>query len=371
MTLKGGGQREGESYAVEKPRRFSCRTETAFSFWMGIGMNIEPLDRFPFIRTTDVDEMREAIAETHGDNKLQLHRGAEGFHACGNRRVLRHIMLSYATFGAAVDQEFSAFTGFAQQFRIRGSSEILVDRTPVQLAPYQSHIVSPGATMKVTHSHDLEHFVLKIDRDALLNKLTALTGRQPRGDLKFEPVADLRTPESAYLRRLFIFLLDQLGSSEGSIPPLALAELEQSIIVSFLCANRHDDSRLLGREPMGTAPWQVRRAEEYIEAHWDQPITIEALAVAAGASARSIFHFFKASRGYSPMAFVKQVRLRHARRMLMMPDRNASVTSVAFDCGFTNLGHFAKDYGKCFGELPSDTLNRGKGAAVKAYRKSA
>jgi AraC-like DNA-binding protein len=338
---------------------------------MGIGMNIKPLDRFPFIRTTDVDEMRAAIAKTHGGNKLQLQRDAEGFHARGNRRVLRNIVLSYATFGAVVHQEFSAFTGFAQQFRIRGSSEILVDRAPVQLAPYQSSIVSPGATMKVTHSHDLEHFVLKIDRDALLNKWTALTGRQPRGDLKFEPVADSRTPEATYLRRLFMFLVDQLGSSERSVPPLALAELEQSVIVSFLCANRHDESHLLDRAPMGTAPWQVRRAEEYIEAHWDQPITVEALAVAAGASARSIFHFFKASRGYSPMVFVKQVRLRHARRMLMMPDDTTSVTSVAFDCGFTNLGHFAKDYGKCFGEPPSETLNRTKGASRKAYRKTA
>ena len=334
-------------------------------------MNIKPLDRFPFIRTTDVDEMREAIAKTHGDNKLQLQRSADGFHARGNRRVLRNIVLSYATFGAIVDQKFSAFSGFAQQFRIRGSSEILVDRAPVQLAPHQSSLVSPGATMKVTHSHDLEHFVLKIDRDALFNKWTALIGRPPRGDLKFEPVADSRTPEATYLRRLVMFLVDELGSSERGIPPLALAEFEQSVIVAFLCANRHDESHLLDREPMGTAPWQVRRAEEYIEAHWDQPITIEALAVATGASARSIFHFFKASRGYAPMVFVKQVRLRHARRMLMMPNETTSVTSVAFDCGFTNLGHFAKDYGQCFGELPSATLNRTKGAAVKNYRKTA
>jgi AraC-like DNA-binding protein len=309
--------------------------------------------------------MREAIAKTHGDNKLQLHRGAEGFHARGNRRVLHNIVLSYATFGAVVDQEFSAFTGFGQQFRIRGTSEILVDRAPVQLAPYQSHILSPGPTIKVTHSHDLEHFVLKIDRDALLNKWTALTGNLPRGDLKFEPVVDSRTSEATYLRRLLLFLVDQLSSSEHSVPPLALAELEQSLIVSFLCANRHDESHLLDLGPVGTAPWQVRRAEEYIEAHWDQPITVEALAVATGASARSIFHFFKASRRYGPMVFVKQVRLRHARRMLMMPNKTTSVTSVAFDCGFTNLGHFAKDYGKCFGELPSETLNRTKGAAVR------
>ncbi len=324
-----------------------------------------PLDKFPFIRTPDVDEMRAAIAQTHGDNKLQLHSSGEGFLAYGNRFVLRDVVISYATFGAAVDQKFSAFTGFAQQFRIRGSSEVLFDRTPVQLAPDQSHIVSPGVTIKVTHSHNLEHFVLKIDRDALLNKWTAVTGKQPRADLDFEPISDARTPEAAYLRRLLMFIVDQLGSSECSVPPLALAELEQSLIVSFLCANRHDESRLLDRKPAGTAPWQVRRAEEYIEAHWDQPITVEALAVATGASARSIFHFFKASRGYAPMAFVKQTRLRHARRMLMKPDETTSVTSVAFDCGFTNLGHFAKDYGKCFGELPSATINRTKGAAVR------
>jgi hypothetical protein len=106
--------------------------------------------------------------------------------------------------------------------------------------------------------------MLKIDQDALFKKWTALTGRQPRRDLKFEPVADCRTPEAAYLQRLVMFVVDQLGSSE-SIPPLALAELEQSIIVAFLCANRHNESRLLDGEAMGTAPWQVRRAEEYIE----------------------------------------------------------------------------------------------------------
>jgi AraC-binding-like domain len=112
--------------------------------WMGIGMNITPLDRFPFIRTTDVDEMREAIAKTHGDNRLQLQWGAEGFHACGNRCVLGNIVLSYATFGAVVDQEFSAFTGFAQQFRLRGSSEIHVDRHESSWPPISRLLRRPG-----------------------------------------------------------------------------------------------------------------------------------------------------------------------------------------------------------------------------------
>jgi len=106
--------------------------------------------------------------------------------------------------------------------------------------------------------------------------------------------------------------------------------------------------------------WQVRRAEEYIETHWNQPITIASLARATAASARSIFYHFKNSRGQSPMSFLKQVRLEHAREMLKKSGINRSVTEIAIECGFGNLGHFAGDYFKRFGEHPSDTLKRSK-----------
>lgn len=112
------------------------------------------------------------------------------------------------------------------------------------------------------------------------------------------------------------------------------------------------------RQPPTT--WQVRRAEEYIETHWDQPITIAGLARATAASARSIFFHFKNSRGQSPMSFLKQVRLEHARAMLETSGVGRSVTEIAVQCGFGNLGHFAGDYFKRFGERPSDTLKRSK-----------
>lgn len=110
----------------------------------------------------------------------------------------------------------------------------------------------------------------------------------------------------------------------------------------------------------GPKTWQARRVEQYIEAHWDQPITIEILAHATAASARSIFHHFRSCRGQSPMAFLKQLRLQHAKEMLERTDLNRSVTDTAIACGFGNLGHFAGDYFKRYGEHPSDTLRRGK-----------
>jgi transcriptional regulator GlxA family with amidase domain len=116
-----------------------------------------------------------------------------------------------------------------------------------------------------------------------------------------------------------------------------------------------------------SASWQVRRAEEYIETHWSERITIAGLARATAASARSIFFHFKNCRGQSPMSFVKQVRLEHAREMLQHSGINHSVTEVAVDCGFGNLGHFAGDYFKRFGERPSDTLKRRKYELASRY----
>jgi transcriptional regulator GlxA family with amidase domain len=139
-----------------------------------------------------------------------------------------------------------------------------------------------------------------------------------------------------------------------------VAQLEQAILVAFLCGTGHNYSRLLDGRPKKSAPWQVRRVEEYIEAHWDQPVSIEGLAVVANASARSIFQSFRECRGYSPMNFLKQTRLRHARETLVKPVSNTSVTSVSFACGFGNLGRFANDYQNVFGETPSETLNRSR-----------
>ena len=327
-------------------------------------MTARPLDKFPAIRTTDVDDAREAIAARNGANCLQVSPHAKGFSAYTNFLPLNNIGLAYATFGTAVTQQFRTFNAFGQQFRIRGTSEAIIDRKPVELAPHHSAVFSPGESPKFNYSADFAHCVLRIAPAAVTNKLEALTGVKPRSNLRFEPIADLNSPEAASLQQLFAFYIAQLGASDSAIPPLVMVELEQAIITSFVCVNRHSESYLFDKSSRSVAPWQVTRVEEYIEAHWDQPITVEALVVVTNASARSIYQSFKDCRGYSPMMFVKQVRLNHARRMLMMRQEESSVTGVAYRCGFSNLGHFSKDYRECFGELPSETLNRAKGAGA-------
>jgi transcriptional regulator GlxA family with amidase domain len=131
-------------------------------------------------------------------------------------------------------------------------------------------------------------------------------------------------------------------------------------MVAFLKAVPNSFSEILQRRPSEGAGAHVRRVEEYIDAHWRLPISVEHLANVAGVGVRTIFATFKRHRGYTPLAYLKSVRLKNAHELLRSPTDTTSVTDVALNCGFSNLGHFAKDYQDALGELPSSTLARAR-----------
>jgi AraC-like DNA-binding protein len=54
--------------------------------------------------------------------------------------------------------------------------------------------------------------------------------------------------------------------------------------------------------------------------------------------------------GLTPVAYVLQVRLNYARRMIVSED--TSLTTIASKCGFQNLSHFSKAFKQQFGVSP-------------------
>jgi AraC-like DNA-binding protein len=321
----------------------------------------KPLDTFPVIRSRDAEEVREAVIRSYGARRFNLLRSTERFDARANHWQSRNIGLSYCSYGAQLQLDFPGGSFFRQQYCLHGGAGIRVDRTPRSVTRDETCVVPPDTPMSVDFGPSFEQLVLRINADALMNKLAALIGAVPGRKLVFEPATRTDGLAMRSLGRMLTFFASELDSVGSMMPPLALAEMEQALIMSFFCSNPNNYSATVEGHARPAASWQVRRAEEYIEAHWDQPITIEALARVTSASVRSIFHHFKQSRGQSPMAFVKQVRLQRARQMLTRTDIHTSVTETAFACGFNNLGNFAKDYFKRYGERPSDTLKSVKG----------
>jgi AraC-like DNA-binding protein len=316
-----------------------------------------PLRRFPVFRTTDPEEFRHALLTRFGATRADI-KSSEGLTATGSLLQLQSIGLIYGQGSTAASAEFPEADRFRLFSTLSGKGETRIGKRAIALDADQCGIISPGHQCTLGADGGHEWFNLRIDSGAFERKLAYLLGARPNGKLEFEPVVNRNAPRFQQLWRLLRFFAEQLDATSEKLPPLVLHELEQTILVAFLSANRHSFSHLLEREPADTLPTHVRRAEEFIEAHWDEAISIEKLVEATGVGARAIFRAFQQTRGYSPMAFARMVRLRHARQMLSAPDRETTVTAVAFICGFGNLGHFARDYRETFGERPSETLAR-------------
>jgi AraC-like DNA-binding protein len=322
-----------------------------------------PLHKFPICDSDEVDSWSEATLPVFGPTRTEPKRDSKTFQALINFCPLQSTTLCYGRFGGAFNVSVDESVSFVQGMPIRGEGEHVNNGVNIPYAPRKGAVGGPG-TLALSYGPDLEILAVFMKPGALHAALSGLIGAPLGKKLELDRSNyDLR-PEPRVVRSLVQLLIAELDHDEGDLSPLVLAELEQAILVAFLSGTGHNYARLLEGRPRRVAPSQVRIVEEYIEAHWNQPVSIEALAVAANASARSVFHAFKEFRGYSPMNFLKRERLRHAREMLTKPTCDESITNVTFACGFGNMGGFADDYQKAFGEMPLETLNRSKGVKL-------
>lgn len=317
------------------------------------------LSSFPAIRTRSPDELRHWLGPVFSIRTLDVPDRGRRFESILNHCELPSLGLTYARYGTPITVRLSQNDFFTQGFPISGAGEVHWNGHSMVVDRNAGGIVGgPGSEAALAYGDDFAHLILKFSPAALTRKLATLTGQPIGPPLRLSGRPNGNPAYLAGQLRLIRFLATELDQAEGPLPPIALAEIEQTVIVSYLMGAAHNYSHWLEGAPRALAPWQMRRAVDYIEANWDQPITIEALTQATQTSARSLFELFRRTHGISPMAYVKQVRLRHARAMLSSPTPATSVTSVAFLCGFSNMGHFARRYYEAFGERPSDTLRK-------------
>lgn len=103
----------------------------------------------------------------------------------------------------------------------------------------------------------------------------------------------------------------------------------------------------------------VARAQEYILAHLEEPLSIRAIALAAFASQSTLYRAFAEVLCETPQSFVRKLRLNRIRRDLATErEVLCTVTIIANRWGIAELGRFAGWYRELFDELPSQTRAR-------------
>lgn len=106
-------------------------------------------------------------------------------------------------------------------------------------------------------------------------------------------------------------------------------------------------------------PQIVDRLEQFLRDHFDEPIQLAQLCDATGVSERSLRNACHAVCGTSPKRYLTRRRMEAVRVALAAATPGSTVTRIATDYGFFELGRFAATYSSLFGERPSETLRGG------------
>ena len=148
-----------------------------------------------------------------------------------------------------------------------------------------------------------------------------------------------------------------MAALQGSDDPKLGAAPERRALGAFLAHVGRTPSPAFGMPPPNAHERIVARARDYIRAHLEDPINIDALADHARASRRTLNRAFAEVLEESPRSYVLRLRLHRIRSDLATEAETAcTVAIVSNRWGIGELGRLAGRYKAQFGELPSQTI---------------
>ena len=140
-------------------------------------------------------------------------------------------------------------------------------------------------------------------------------------------------------------------------PEVARAIEEALVEAMILCLTEghSDDVRNVHRHRATV----MRRLEEVLTSTPDRPLYMPQLCATVGASYTTLHDCCQEYLGMSPKHYLWLRRMHLVRRVLRSADaEKTTVTEIATDYGFWELGRFAVAYRSLFGESPSAALRR-------------
>jgi AraC-like DNA-binding protein len=90
--------------------------------------------------------------------------------------------------------------------------------------------------------------------------------------------------------------------------------------------------------------------KKLLEERFDQPIRLESIARAVGLHPVYLSRAFHSCEGMTMREYLRMLRLRQARHLLSTSRR--SVTSIAWECGFTDISHLSRTFSSSLGASP-------------------
>jgi AraC family ethanolamine operon transcriptional activator len=226
--------------------------------------------------------------------------------------------------------------------------------------------ISPDAIMTMRGGDELdfrapEHFdivAVSVPVDVLTRYTRDVEHRDIEQELQNVPLLQATKAHVDEFRGFLLTVLESVSRTPAMLQYAAMQKgLEHALLSSVVKAvGRADDAARSTTSPTARHAI-VSRAQEYMREHVEEPLTVEDLCRVLGVSRRTLQYSFQEVLQLNPVSYLRAMRLNGVRRMLKSanPERQ-SVQDIAARWGFWHLSHFANDYRRMFGELPSETL---------------
>lgn len=91
---------------------------------------------------------------------------------------------------------------------------------------------------------------------------------------------------------------------------------------------------------------------DYIDEHYGSMIYLNDIANVACMSEGAVSRFFKQQTGKNISNYIIEVRISMAARQLI--DTNKNISEICYDCGFTSISNFNRQFKRLKGKNPRD-----------------
>lgn len=152
-------------------------------------------------------------------------------------------------------------------------------------------------------------------------------------------------------------IVQQLGAL--LLPAMAATPLPTELFTGHLLLALHEHIAMVygGFVPAAVAlrgklaPWQEKRAMDFIQDHLSQDISLEQIAAECKLSASHFAKSFRRTTGFSPHRWLIQQRVNEAMRLIR--ETSWPLASIALACGFGDQSHLTRMFSAQVGQSPA------------------
>jgi transcriptional regulator GlxA family with amidase domain len=131
-------------------------------------------------------------------------------------------------------------------------------------------------------------------------------------------------------------------------------KLAEDIALNFMhdrLRDQNDKQQVVRKLQLAAKSQKLLAIVEIMEQNIEDPIAPDNLAREVGISIRQVERLFRQHTGRSPARYYMELRLEHARLLLLQT--SMSITEIYIASGFSTHSHFAKSYREYYGISPS------------------